>query len=96
MEASGEELRQDDSLRSRSVWQLKPELIPDRSLGPEDADEFAHDDYVEQLAALIDSRPNTANVALFGSWGAGKSGIARRLRERCKNKDGIKYAEFNA
>jgi tetratricopeptide (TPR) repeat protein len=74
---------------------LKQELIPDRSLGPDDEDEFAHDDYVDQLEALIDSRPNMANIALFGSWGAGKSGIATRLRERCK-KQGLLYAEFNA
>src|SRR4051812_37460359 len=48
-------------------------LIADRALKPQERDRFAHDDFVVQLEALICSGVDTANIALFGSWGAGKS-----------------------
>jgi uncharacterized membrane protein YidH (DUF202 family) len=57
-------------------------LISDRALTPEDTDRFAHDDFVDQLESLIRSGIDTANIALFGSWGAGKSSISHRLEAR--------------
>jgi|HubBroStandDraft_3_1064219.scaffolds.fasta_scaffold261291_2 hypothetical protein len=52
----------------------KLELISDRALAPGEEDRFAHDDFVDQLEALIRPGIDTANIALYGSWGADKSG----------------------
>jgi hypothetical protein len=72
------------------------DLIPDRSLRPGDRDRFAHDDFVERLVTVIREVPTPANVALFGAWGSGKSGIALRLRARCNQDPTLAFAEFNA
>lgn len=77
----------------------KSELIPDHSLVAGERDLFNHGDYVERLVQIIDHVDvgrTSANIALYGSWGSGKSGIANALEERLKNRDDIVYSEFEA
>lgn len=69
-------------------------LISDRALAPGEEDRFAHDDFVDQLEALIRSGIDTANIALYGSWGAGKSGISRRLADRFTSRWDKKHFHF--
>ncbi|HST56016.1 MAG TPA: P-loop NTPase fold protein [Solirubrobacteraceae bacterium] len=74
-------------------------LISDRALEPDEEDRFAHDDFVDQLDALVRSGIDTANIALYGSWGAGKSGISRRLAARFKSPEdqqNFRFVELNA
>jgi Cdc6-like AAA superfamily ATPase len=74
-------------------------LISDRALAPGEEDRFAHDDFVDQLEALIRSGIDTANIALYGSWGAGKSSISRRLADRFRSgwdKKHFRFVELNA
>ena len=74
-------------------------LISDRALEPGEQDHFAHDDFVDQLEALIRSGIDTANIALYGSWGAGKSSISRRLADRFQvdsDRKRFRFVELNA
>jgi Cdc6-like AAA superfamily ATPase len=74
-------------------------LISDRALEPGEQDRFAHDDFVDQLEALIRSGIDTANIALYGSWGAGKSSISRRLADRFQSvwdRKRFRFIELNA
>jgi len=78
------------------------ELIDDRSLEELDADRFHHGDFVEELSGLAQQVKTPANIALFGAWGSGKSGIANLLAEALPDDekqvrmvvfDASKYAE---
>ncbi len=74
-------------------------LISDRALEPGEQDRFAHDDFVDQLEALVRSGIDTANIALYGSWGAGKSSISRRLAARfntSEEHERFRFVELNA
>jgi DNA polymerase III delta prime subunit len=74
-------------------------LVSDRALRPGEQDRFAHDDFVDELEELIRSGIDTANIALYGPWGAGKSGIAHRLKARFLSKfdrEHFRFVEFNA
>jgi hypothetical protein len=74
-------------------------LISDRALDPGEQDRFAHDDFVDQLEALVRSGIDTANIALYGSWGAGKSSISRRLAARfntTEKSEQFRFVELNA
>ena len=78
---------------------LEPELIADHSLVAGESDLFDHRDYVERLVQIIDTvdvSRTSANIALYGSWGSGKSGIANALRERLRGSADLGYAEFEA
>lgn len=75
-----------------------PGLIPDHALLPEERDQFAHQDLVDQLGAILVSGIVSVNIGLFGPWGAGKTGISRRLKDHLEvnaSKD-VKYVELNA
>jgi hypothetical protein len=78
---------------------LDEELIPDHSRSASERDLFDHGDYVDRLIQVIDhvdvSR-TSANIALYGSWGSGKSGIGNALRDRLSKRDQLRYAEFEA
>lgn len=78
---------------------LEEELIPDHSLVAGEKDLFDHSDYVDRLIQVIDhvevSR-TSANIALYGSWGSGKSGIGNALKDRLRNRSDLRYAEFEA
>jgi len=47
-------------------------------------DSFAHTAQVEALREIVTRCPTPFCVGVFGKWGTGKSGIAKRLKERLK------------
>lgn len=78
------------------------ELVDDRSLEALDSDSFGHADFVRELAGVVMRTETPANIALFGAWGSGKSGIANLLEKELPTKasrarfvvfDASKYAE---
>lgn len=75
---------------------LDGELIRDREVAVVAEDRLGHDSVVEQLEHLIRTVPTPTNIALYGAWGAGKSGIANLLRERVLQLPGVKFARFDA
>lgn len=73
------------------------ELVDDRALVGLDADQFGHGDFVRELAGVICKVNTPANIALFGPWGAGKSGIANLLaRELTRPKRELRFVVFDA
>lgn len=58
------------------------ELLEDRALSISDQDRLGHIAVVDELSRLVDTVPTPSTIGLFGSWGAGKSGIGSLLRER--------------
>src|SRR5439155_7722960 len=72
------------------------DLIDDRALTSEDEDEFRLRDVVDEVARLCQAAPVPATVALYGSWGSGKSSLARLLRARFVRNRKIAFARFDA
>lgn len=55
-------------------------FLPDQPVEDEDHDEFTHSAHVEALRHIVTTCPTPFCVGVFGKWGTGKSGIARRLK----------------
>lgn len=72
------------------------DLIDDHELATVDEDRLAHAGIADQLAALVRTVKTPSNIALYGPWGSGKSGIANLLKAKVDNKDGIRFARFDA
>jgi len=72
------------------------DLVDDRALEELDEDKFGHKAVVGELAALIQSTPTPANIALYGPWGSGKTGLGNLLRKQLANAPGVRFASFNA
>lgn len=74
----------------------RDDLIEDRELAEAKDDRLAHEGIVNQLAALVKSVNTPSNIALYGPWGSGKTGIANLLRSKIDHKDGIRFVRFDA
>lgn len=77
------------------------ELIDDREVAGTDQDQLGHAQVAAQLEGLVRSVKTPTNIALYGPWGSGKSGIANLLKERLEASSGrggqkIKFARFDA
>jgi hypothetical protein len=75
------------------------ELIPDYALPADEEDRFDHQDFVNRLLAVVEHVSvdhASANIALFGAWGSGKSGIANRLRAEISRDQRFHYTYFDA
>jgi DNA polymerase III delta prime subunit len=60
------------------------ELVPDHALAAREADLFDHGDYVSRLLEVVrqaSTEHSSANIALYGPWGSGKSSIANRFEQ---------------
>lgn len=79
-------------------WSLADgELIDDRSLEAFDRDSFGHADFVRELAGVVYRTRTPANIALFGPWGSGKSGIANLLEQELpKEQRSVRFVTFDA
>lgn len=77
------------------------DLLDDRELAVVKDDRLAHAGIVDQLAVLATTVTMPSNIALYGPWGSGKSGIANLLKNkidghsdvRCVRFDAFKYAD---
>lgn len=86
-----------ESIGHTGVPNLDPDdLIDDRELAAEKDDRLAHDGIVDQLAALATTVKTPSNIALYGPWGSGKSGIANLLRTRVDGRAGVRFVRFDA
>ncbi|HEY0280947.1 MAG TPA: P-loop NTPase fold protein [Solirubrobacterales bacterium] len=88
-----------DTATDEEQEELKSELIPDYALPADEKDRFDHEDYVDRLMTVIEHVSvdhSSANVALFGAWGSGKSGIANRLAARIGGDPRFHYSYFDA
>ncbi|MCQ1954075.1 P-loop NTPase fold protein [Arthrobacter sp. zg-Y238] len=74
----------------------RDDLIEDRELAAATDDRLAHEGIVNQLAALVKSVNTPSNIALYGPWGSGKTGIANLLRSKIDRVDGIRFVRFDA
>jgi hypothetical protein len=72
------------------------DLIEDRELGSVEDDRLAHAGIVDQLVALVTTVPTPSNIALYGPWGSGKSGIANLLKARIDGSEGRTFVRFDA
>jgi hypothetical protein len=77
-------------------WVHPDDLIDDRALASEDEDAFRLGDVVEEVVSLCTSVPVPATLALYGSWGSGKSSLANLLDLRFKHGKKIAFARFDA
>ncbi|WP_222106602.1 KAP family P-loop NTPase fold protein [Mycobacterium kubicae] len=83
--------------KAESVKLLQPgDLFDDVEVVDVEADELAHARIAEQLAELVLTVPAASNIALYGPWGSGKSGIGNLLREAVMRQKGAKFARFDA
>lgn len=72
------------------------ELIEDREIAEFDDDQLGHAQIADQLVDLVASVPTPSNVALYGAWGSGKSGVGNLLRVKLKDRNELKFARFDA
>lgn len=72
------------------------DLVDDRELAASTDDRLAHEGIVDQLAALATSVKTPSNIALYGPWGSGKSGIANLLKAKIDGKKGVRCVRFDA
>ena len=72
------------------------DLLDDRELADAEDDRLAHEGIVDQLAALATTVATPSNIALYGPWGSGKSGIANLLRRKIDRHDGVRFVRFDA
>jgi hypothetical protein len=84
------------SASSASQALQSDDLIDDRALTREDEDKFRLLDVVDEVARLCEFVPVPATVALYGSWGSGKSSLARLLWARFVRNPKIAFARFDA
>lgn len=76
----------------------QPELIRDAEIQDPTQDRLGHVELTAGLLTLIAQTGTPANIALFGSWGSGKSGIGRLLRAEIENgySNRMRFARFDA
>lgn len=60
------------------------DLIPDRALERAADDRFQHTALARRVAQLVTSVEPRINVALYGSWGSGKSSLAGLVKEELR------------
>jgi len=82
--------------RGETITVGLPEQISDRAIQSAEEDRFGHADFVTRLVAIVEATGTPANVALFGRWGSGKTGIANRLRQELSGRDDLHFAYFDA
>ncbi|MER2204353.1 MAG: P-loop NTPase fold protein, partial [Rhodococcus sp. (in: high G+C Gram-positive bacteria)] len=91
-----------DTSKQTGEPKLHPDdLLDDRELAAAKDDRLAHAGIVDQLAVLATTVTMPSNIALYGPWGSGKSGIANLLKNkidghsdvRCVRFDAFKYAD---
>lgn len=66
----------------------RTELVEARELTDwDERDKFRHQDLADQLADLAVSAPTPANIALYGPWGSGKTGVGNLIKARLKQQE---------
>jgi hypothetical protein len=72
------------------------ELIDDRALESRAEDAFRLSDIADELVGICRHAPTPATIALYASWGSGKSSLGRILEAEFKSDREIAYTRFDA
>jgi energy-coupling factor transporter ATP-binding protein EcfA2/DNA-binding transcriptional regulator YbjK len=72
------------------------DLIRDREVDNAQGDRLAHSHIAEQLYDVVLSVPTPTNIAVWGPWGSGKSGVANLLRGLLKKQRDVRFVRFDA
>ena len=64
------------------------DLIPDERLRNAEADKLEHDAVAAVVADLVTAVQSSANIALFGPWGSGKSSLFTLIKARLDSESG--------
>lgn len=78
------------------VLSVPGELIADREVDAAEQDRLGHRQLAQQLGDLVENVPDRSNIALYGPWGSGKSGIGNLLRADVEKRKGLGFARFDA
>lgn len=70
----------DPNMPSPDVVLQSGEMIEDREVRDGNDDRLEHGQIGQQLADLAMSVPTPSNIALYGAWGSGKSGVGNLVR----------------
>ena len=72
------------------------DLIEDRELTDANEDRFEHQRIADQLVELATRVEAPTNIALYGPWGSGKSGIANLVKGKLQLVEGVRFVRFDA
>lgn len=78
------------------VRSVEGELVQDREVEDPTEDRFDHRQIADQLANLSLSVPDPSNIALYGPWGSGKSGIGNLVQKQLAQSRDVRFARFDA
>jgi hypothetical protein len=89
-------------MHSKQLDSALDELVVDAAVGAAinggvapQPDELGHEAVAEELARIVLSAPTPSNVALFGPWGSGKSGIGNLLGAKVRTA-GVTFVSVDA
>ncbi|MEU0452440.1 MULTISPECIES: P-loop NTPase fold protein [unclassified Streptomyces] len=84
-------------MADRGSDRLEPDdLIQDREVENAQGDLLAHSHIADQLHDVVLSVPTPTNIAVWGPWGSGKSGIANLLRGLLEAERHVHFVRFDA
>ncbi|CAL9448922.1 hypothetical protein SUDANB58_02410 [Streptomyces sp. enrichment culture] len=72
------------------------DLIRDREVDNTQGDRLAHSHIAEQLYDVVLSVPTPTNIAVWGPWGSGKSGVANLLKGLLEKQRDVRFVRFDA
>lgn len=72
------------------------DLIRDREVESARSDRLAHGHIADQLLDVVLSVPTPTNVAVWGPWGSGKSGVANLLKGLLDKQEDVRFVRFDA
>ncbi|WP_340382415.1 P-loop NTPase fold protein [Streptomyces sp. SS7] len=81
----------------RDSNRIEPDdLIRDREVDNAQGDRLAHGHIAEQLYDVVLSVPTPTNIAVWGPWGSGKSGVANLLKGLLEKQSDVRFVRFDA
>ncbi|MFJ8049253.1 P-loop NTPase fold protein [Streptomyces luteogriseus] len=72
------------------------DLIRDREVDSTQSDRLAHSHIADQLYDVVLSVPTPTNIAVWGPWGSGKSGVANLLKGVLDKREDVRFVRFDA
>ncbi|MGW1130291.1 KAP family P-loop NTPase fold protein [Streptomyces griseoluteus] len=72
------------------------DLIRDREVDSAQSDRLAHSHIADQLYDVVLSVATPTNIAVWGPWGSGKSGVANLLKGLLDKRADVRFVRFDA
>lgn len=86
----------EDRVAPARVLAVAGELLEDREVADPVEDRLNHLQVAQQLADLATAAPNPSNIALYGAWGSGKTGIGNLVKVQLESRPTVGFARFDA